>query len=70
MEAVHARSDDTPLCPGCGQPMRFVRAIPRFAALPELRTYECKACALTYTEAVEVAVDGVEEIDAATEPTR
>lgn len=41
-----------PLCPGCSEPMRFVRAIPRFAALPELRTYECKPCGVTYTGAV------------------
>jgi rubredoxin len=44
----------TPLCPSCGRPMQFVRAVPRFAALPELRTYECKGCGVTYTEAVEV----------------
>ena len=44
---------DALLCPSCGQPMQFVSAIPRFAALPELRTYECKACGETYTEAVE-----------------
>jgi rubredoxin len=44
----------TPLCPSCSRPMQFVRAVPRFAALPELRTYECKACGVTYTEAVEV----------------
>jgi len=43
----------TPLCPSCGRPMRFKRAIPRLGALPELRTYECAGCAVTYTEAVE-----------------
>ena len=37
--------------------MQFKRAIPRVAGLPELRTYECKACAVTYTEAVEESVD-------------
>ncbi len=47
---------DTPLCPSCGQPMRFVRAVPRFAALPELRTYECKPCGVSYTAAVEPQV--------------
>jgi hypothetical protein len=46
-------SADAPLCPSCGRPMRFVRAVPRFAALPELRTFECKSCAVTYTEAAE-----------------
>lgn len=46
-------TESTPLCPSCGRPMRFVRAIPRLGALPELRTYECLACAVTYTDAVE-----------------
>jgi rubredoxin len=46
-------SADTPPCPSCGRPMRFVRAVPRFAALPELRTYECKGCGVSYTEAIE-----------------
>ncbi len=44
---------NTPLCPSCAQPMVFKRAVPRFAALSELRTYECRGCAETYTEAVE-----------------
>ena len=44
-----------PLCPSCGRPMRFVRSVPRLGALPELRTFECKACGVTYTEAVERA---------------
>lgn len=50
---ITAEITDAPLCPNCGRAMVFRRAIPRFAALPELRTYECKACAVTYTEAVE-----------------
>jgi len=44
---------NTPLCPNCGRPMRFCRAIPRLGALPELRTYDCKACGVSYTEAIE-----------------
>ena len=35
--------------------MRFVRSVPRLGALPELRTYECKACGVTYTEAAEAS---------------
>lgn len=59
MESDFAILDDgeTPLCVSCGKPMRFVRAVPRFAALPELRTYECKACGVTYTAAVEPVKD-------------
>ena len=48
---------DTPLCASCGKPMRFVRAVPRLAALPELRTYECEPCGVTYTAAVEPIED-------------
>jgi hypothetical protein len=44
---------DAPPCPSCGLAMRFLRAVPRFAALPELRTYECKACGATCTKAIE-----------------
>ena len=31
--------------------MRVVLVIPRFGAFPELRTYECRACGVSYTEA-------------------
>jgi len=44
-----------PACPSCGKPMRFTRAVPRIAALPELRTYECKQCGVTLTEADEAS---------------
>ncbi len=43
-------------CPACGRPMRLVLVIPRFGSFPELRTYECKSCGVSYTEA---AKDGV-----------
>jgi hypothetical protein len=33
--------------------MCFKRAIPRFAGLPELRTFQCANCAVTHTQAVE-----------------
>ncbi len=38
-------------CPACGRPMRVVLVIPRFGSFPELRTYECRACGVSYTEA-------------------
>ena len=50
--------------------MRFVRSIPRFAALPELRTYECKPCAVTYTDAVEPVVDRYDAIIDSPEPVQ
>jgi predicted RNA-binding Zn-ribbon protein involved in translation (DUF1610 family) len=40
-----------PACPSCGMRMRFCKAIPRVASLPELRTYNCKQCGVTVTEA-------------------
>jgi rubredoxin len=38
-------------CPSCGRPMRFVLSVPSFGAFPELRTFKCKVCGVTYTEA-------------------
>jgi hypothetical protein len=29
--------------------MRLVRTVPRLGALPELRTYKCRACGIHYT---------------------
>ena len=31
--------------------MRVVLVIPRFGSFPELRTYECRDCGVSYTEA-------------------
>jgi len=44
------RFKPTPICPGCGRPMRFVRAIPRVGGLSELRTYDCRECGVAVTE--------------------
>ena len=38
-------------CPACGRPMRVVLVVPRFGSFPELRTYECGDCGVSYTEA-------------------
>ncbi len=40
-----------PICPSCGKPMRFVRAVPRIGELPALLTYECRGCGVALTEA-------------------
>jgi len=37
--------------------MRLARTIPRLGGLPELRTYECRACGVTFTEAVDAAYE-------------
>lgn len=54
MKSDFAIQDETgtPLCPSCTQPMQFARSVPRFAALPELRTYQCLTCRVSYTAAV------------------
>lgn len=48
-----AEERNAPLCPDCGWPMHFVRAVPRLAALPELRSFQCKACGISCTGAIE-----------------
>jgi hypothetical protein len=45
----------TPVCPSCGNPMRFARAIPQDGRLPELWTFDCKECGLAVTEAKDSA---------------
>ena len=57
MDTIHSDHADpvaSTLCPNCGKPLRFVRSLPRLGGLPELHTFECKACGITYTEAEDV----------------
>src|SRR6516162_11932694 len=39
-----------PLCPSCAQIMQLVRATSRFEELPDLYTFECRACGLSHIE--------------------
>jgi hypothetical protein len=41
-----------PSCPSCGAAMRLVRSIPKIGGLPELESFECRACRVSITEAV------------------
>jgi hypothetical protein len=40
-----------PCCPSCGAAMRLVRSIPKIGGLPELESFECRACRVSITEA-------------------
>jgi hypothetical protein len=40
-----------PLCPFCAQAMRLARTTSRFGDLPELYTFECRACGVSHIEA-------------------
>jgi predicted amidophosphoribosyltransferase len=53
-----------PLCPRCRQPMAFVGSVPKIGALPELRTYQCKPCRETVTEADEPPASWAQPSDA------
>ena len=41
----------TPLCPSCAQIMRVARITSRFGGLPDLYTFECRACGVSHIEA-------------------
>ena len=41
----------TPLCPSCAQIMRIARITSRFGDLPDLYTFECRACGVSHVEA-------------------
>jgi hypothetical protein len=53
MDREHIHSDC--ICLACGKAMRLVRSIPGVGELPELRTYDCKACGVVFTESVRAA---------------
>jgi hypothetical protein len=39
-----------PLCPSCGQIMRLAQKASRIADLPDLCTFECRACGVSQIE--------------------
>jgi hypothetical protein len=50
----HERSNKcapaSPLCPSCAQIMRLARITSRFGDLPDLYTFECRACGVSHIE--------------------
>lgn len=42
--------------------MRIARTHPKLGGLPELRTYDCRTCAVSLTEAVD-PLEGLEEAE-------
>jgi hypothetical protein len=40
-----------PPCPSCAQIMRLARITSRFDDLPDLYTFECRACGVSHIEA-------------------
>ena len=47
----HEFDRPAPCCPSCGAAMRLVRSIPKIGGLPELESFECRACRVSITEA-------------------
>jgi hypothetical protein len=45
----------TPLCPSCAQIMRLARMTSRFSGLPDLYTFEYRACGVAHIEAATFA---------------
>ena len=45
----------TPLCSSCAQIMRLARMTSRFSGLPDLYTFECRACGVAHIEAATFA---------------
>ena len=41
----------SPHCPACGQVMRLARITSRFGDLPDVYTFECRACGVSHIEA-------------------
>ena len=45
------QSPKPPHCPSCAQIMRLARITSRFGDLPDLYTFECRACGVSHVEA-------------------
>jgi hypothetical protein len=48
-------------CPSCGAAMRLVRSIPKIGGLPELESFECRACRVSITEAASPEVSEMDQ---------
>jgi hypothetical protein len=46
-----------PLCPSCAQTMRLTQTKSRLGDLPDLYTFECRACGVLRVEADEAATN-------------
>ena len=49
-ESANKPARTPPRCPSCAQPMRLVRKTLRFHGLPELYTFECRTCDVSFTQ--------------------
>jgi hypothetical protein len=47
-ECISNSAATPPRCASCAQPMKLVRRTPRFGGLPELITFECRACGVSH----------------------
>ena len=73
----HERSNQcapkSPLCPSCAQVMRRAKITSRFEDLPDLHTFECRACGVSHIEpaplAVKLKAEGNQSSEKAGSPT-
>jgi transposase-like protein len=50
VERANNSAPKSPRCPSCAQPMRLIRKTIRFNGLPDLCTFECRACNVSLAE--------------------
>jgi|SRR5215470_17232843 len=55
----------SPHCPACGQVMRLARITSRFGDLPDIYTFECRACGVSHIEpALSASIAGALQLGA------
>ena len=53
-----------PLCFGCARPMQLVRRTSRFGGLPEVFTFDCRACGVSHIEEGDAVVGRLADLGA------
>ena len=53
---MFSETSTPPLCPICGEPMKFIKAVPHLGGLPEMFVFYCSRCKQAETKVQKQAV--------------
>ena len=53
---MFSETSTPPLCPICGEPMKFIKAVPHLGGLPEMFVFYCSRCKQAETKVHKQAI--------------